>query len=252
MSHPDIEIAAEAHGYLRRAAVLLGCPWPCTPAEVRGALPSGPGAARAAVEQADAAYWRLAMLAQRTAVYQAHRRRDGSGCPEDLTQEALLGLYDAAIRWDPDRGVRFATFARWWVRHRVAEHLATMHPGGRVTRWAMQQERQAHTEGREAAMEIQHLSTLRYAAEVHEDTMWSGGVSDMMVAQEERERSERQIAAVAVAIGELPWPERRRIRGRHRIGAQEGPAKVEDVEHARGRLREILEQRSIASRATGG
>ena len=35
---------------------------------------------------------------------------------EDLEQEAALGLLTAVRRFEPDRGVRFLTYAMWWVR----------------------------------------------------------------------------------------------------------------------------------------
>ena len=41
----------------------------------------------------------------------------GYGLPiEDLISEGQLGLMRAICRFDPDRGVRFATYAIWWVR----------------------------------------------------------------------------------------------------------------------------------------
>ncbi len=38
---------------------------------------------------------------------------------EDLEQEAALALLTALRRFDPARGVRFVTYAMWWVRVRV-------------------------------------------------------------------------------------------------------------------------------------
>jgi RNA polymerase sigma-32 factor len=38
---------------------------------------------------------------------------------EDLVQEGYLGLLKAAERFDPSRGARFSTYARYWVRYHL-------------------------------------------------------------------------------------------------------------------------------------
>ena len=35
---------------------------------------------------------------------------------EDLVQEGVFGLLQAAQKFDPERGFRFGTYASWWVR----------------------------------------------------------------------------------------------------------------------------------------
>ncbi len=42
---------------------------------------------------------------------------------EDLVQEGNLALLEAAERFDISRGVRFATYAVWWVRARLQEFV---------------------------------------------------------------------------------------------------------------------------------
>jgi len=38
---------------------------------------------------------------------------------EDLAQQGYLGLMKAAERFDPTRGVKFSTYATWWIRQRI-------------------------------------------------------------------------------------------------------------------------------------
>lgn len=42
----------------------------------------------------------------------------------DLVQEGSLGLLRAISKFEPDRGVRFATYAMWWVRQAMIGYIA--------------------------------------------------------------------------------------------------------------------------------
>lgn len=52
------------------------------------------------------------------------KRYGRPGAPrEDLLHEGFVGLLDAAGRFDPDRGTRFSTYARWWVRYYMQRYV---------------------------------------------------------------------------------------------------------------------------------
>jgi RNA polymerase sigma-32 factor len=48
----------------------------------------------------------------------------GYGFPlPEMIAEGNLGLMQAVDRFDPERGVRFATYAAWWIKARIQEYI---------------------------------------------------------------------------------------------------------------------------------
>lgn len=71
----------------------------------------------------DRALTRLITAYLRLAAASAARYRRYGAPAGDLLQEAVVGLASAARRFDPDRGVRFSTYAKWWIRASIQEFL---------------------------------------------------------------------------------------------------------------------------------
>lgn len=70
----------------------------------------------AALHKLTAAYLRLVIaIAARFKAY---------GLPmSDLVQEGSIGLMQAAARFDPEREVRFSTYASWWIRSAIQDYV---------------------------------------------------------------------------------------------------------------------------------
>lgn len=66
---------------------------------------------------------RLVMAHMRLAISVAAKFRRYGAPMGDLIQEANLGLMKAAEKFDPERGVRFSTYAVWWIKASVQDFV---------------------------------------------------------------------------------------------------------------------------------
>ena len=66
---------------------------------------------------------RLIVSYMRLAISMAVKFRRYGAPMNDLVQQAGLGLMKAADRFDPDRGVRFSTYAVWWIRASIQDYV---------------------------------------------------------------------------------------------------------------------------------
>ena len=71
----------------------------------------------------EAALHRLITAYMRLAISMASKFRRYGAPMNDLTQEASLGLMKAADKFDPDRGVRFSTYAVWWIKASIQDYV---------------------------------------------------------------------------------------------------------------------------------
>jgi len=82
---------------------------------------------RCEAERDEIARLREVVLSNLGLVVRIARRYEGLGLPfQDLVHEGVLGLFRAADRYDPRRGFRFATYARWWIREAMTSSLAAL------------------------------------------------------------------------------------------------------------------------------
>ncbi len=65
----------------------------------------------------------LVIAYSRLVISAAARYRGYGLAMGDLMQEGLVGLMIAAERFDPDRGVRFSTYAGWWLRSSMQDFI---------------------------------------------------------------------------------------------------------------------------------
>lgn len=66
---------------------------------------------------------RLITAYMRLAISMASKFRRYGAPMNDLIQEASVGLMKAADKFDPDRGVRFSTYAVWWIKASIQDYV---------------------------------------------------------------------------------------------------------------------------------
>ncbi|MGL4635577.1 MAG: RNA polymerase factor sigma-32 [Beijerinckiaceae bacterium] len=76
------------------------------------------------LEQKDEkALHKLAQAHMRLVIAIAARFKNYGLAMPDLIQEGHIGLLEAAARFEPDREVRFSTYATWWIRASIQDHI---------------------------------------------------------------------------------------------------------------------------------
>ncbi len=71
----------------------------------------------------EAALHELVMAYMRLVISTAARFRNYGLPMGDLVQEGAVGLMQAAARFEPERDVRFSTYAAWWIRSAMQDYI---------------------------------------------------------------------------------------------------------------------------------
>jgi RNA polymerase sigma-32 factor len=71
----------------------------------------------------EAALHQLTTAHMRLVIAIAGRFRHFGLPPNELIQEGHVGLLEAAARFDPDREIRFSTYATWWIRASIQDFV---------------------------------------------------------------------------------------------------------------------------------
>ncbi|MEM6890693.1 MAG: RNA polymerase factor sigma-32 [Pseudomonadota bacterium] len=74
-------------------------------------------------ERCEQSLHRLITAYMRLAISMASKFKRYGAPMNDLIQEAGLGLMKAADKFDPDRGVRFSTYAVWWIKASIQDYV---------------------------------------------------------------------------------------------------------------------------------
>jgi RNA polymerase sigma-32 factor len=108
----------------------------------------------------EVALHRLITAYMRLAISMAAKFKRYGAPMNDLIQEASLGLMKAADKFDPDRGVRFSTYAMWWVKASIQDYV--------MRNWSMVRT------GSTSAQKSLFFNMRRVQAQVERDAFASG------------------------------------------------------------------------------
>lgn len=135
-------------------------------ARSRPAIQDAAQRAAAAFAESESLRWQLAMSAKH--ITRGEARKLGSTLldEEDLLQEGHIGLLRAAKRFDPERGIRFTTYARWWVRAQMTRAVETTGRMIRIPGGAVEQIRNLRNAARQFDRQGEDYSVEDLAAEV--------------------------------------------------------------------------------------
>jgi len=142
-------------------------------------------------ERDEQALHRLITAYMRLAISMASKFKRYGAPMNDLIQEASVGLMKAADKFDPDRGVRFSTYAVWWIKASIQDYVmrnwSMVRTGStssqkslffNMRRVQARLEREAAAEGRTIdQQEMRELIAIEVGVPLHDVEMMEGRLS---------------------------------------------------------------------------
>jgi len=128
----------------------------------------------------DEAAWTLCMANQNFVRSLAQRYLRHDIDLDDLVGEGMVGLLEAARRFDADHGVKFITYGAWWVKRAMLQYLRTFEHPVHVPKYK-------HHAMQQVKREQQRLA---------QDLGRAPGLSDLAESTREDERSLHEIAGL--------------------------------------------------------
>jgi RNA polymerase sigma-32 factor len=193
---------------------------------------------------------RLVTAYLRLAIAMAAKYRRYGAPMNDLIQEAGVGLMKAASKFDPDRGVRFSTYAVWWIKASIQDYVmrnwSLVRTGSTSAQKSLFFNMRRVRAKVESEMEIEGRDAT--SAEIQREIAAELGVPLRDVTMMETRLSGADFSLNAQQAGEdgREWVETLEDNG---PGAEEQVARDSDLARARSWLSEALEALSAADRA---
>jgi RNA polymerase sigma-32 factor len=146
---------------------------------------------------------------------------------EDLLHEGFVGLLDAATRFDPERGTRFCTYARWWVRHYMQRYVTLNRR--MVTPSQTRNMRRLRQSLRKTTRQCEQQRRGRVPAEQLAEVL---GVSVQEVLEAQQELAQRDVAVVGDG----------RLGGHEPVSGDQSPEEQAAIAERRDALRALAER----------
>lgn len=147
----------------------------------------------------------------------------GSGF-DDLVAEGNMGLYAAFDRFDPGRGFRFSTYAKWWIVDAVTAAMsANAYPLRVPRRTALALARQSSRDTAHAADDAAPLLPVLRVETLDDDDVAGqdgGAAHDLAPTPEQLVALRQALQLLVSAVNELPARERRVIEGRYGLNGR--------------------------------